>query len=97
MKSILSAVIVIVFFMCSCGNAVETRVESTTQAPPLEKPKKDFSVLKFTGGDKDLVCGMKLTMGIEDTLTHNSKLYGFCSEGCKEAFVKNPAEFLVAK
>lgn len=28
---------------------------------------------------------------IADTLTYDGKLYGFCSEGCKEAFVKRMA------
>jgi endogenous inhibitor of DNA gyrase (YacG/DUF329 family) len=25
---------------------------------------------------------------IQDTTTHHGKLYGFCSKGCKEAFIK---------
>lgn len=25
---------------------------------------------------------------VADTLTYDGKLYGFCSEGCKEAFAK---------
>jgi YHS domain-containing protein len=97
MKTVISSVAILVFFMCSCGNATETKEASKMQAPAEQKTKKDFSALKFTGGDKDVVCGMKLTMGIEDTLTHNGKLYGFCNSGCKEAFIKNPSEFLVTK
>ncbi|MCX7607084.1 MAG: hypothetical protein N2170_07470 [Bacteroidia bacterium] len=28
---------------------------------------------------------------VADTLTYEGKLYGFCSQGCKEAFVKRMA------
>ncbi len=43
---------------------------------------------------KDPACGMPLHAGLEDTTIYQGKLYGFCSAACKEAFLKNPAEFL---
>lgn len=37
---------------------------------------------------RDAICGMSLKDGISDTLTRNDKIYGFCSPGCKESFIK---------
>ena len=39
---------------------------------------------------KDPSCGMPLTAGIEDTAHYNGKVYGFCSDECKQIFLKNP-------
>lgn len=66
-----------------------------TAHAPIKKTKP-FADLVFAE-KKDLVCGMPLTAGIEDTVTYKGKLYGFCATGCKEDFVKNPKEFLPKK
>ncbi|MCS7152798.1 MAG: hypothetical protein N2253_00935 [Bacteroidia bacterium] len=35
------------------------------------------------------ICEMRFShYPVADTLTYDGKLYGFCSEGCKEAFIK---------
>ena len=41
---------------------------------------------------KDPNCGMPVTAGIEDTVHYNGKVYGFCSDQCRDAFLKNPEE-----
>lgn len=41
---------------------------------------------------KDPSCGMPLTAGINDTLHYHGKVYGFCSDECRDEFKKNPAE-----
>lgn len=43
---------------------------------------------------KDPVCNMPVSGGIADTASYEGKLYGFCATGCKEAFVKKPADYL---
>lgn len=43
---------------------------------------------------KDPSCGMPLKAGLEDTVTYNGKLYGFCSKECKDAFMNDPASYL---
>ncbi len=40
---------------------------------------------------KDPSCGMPMTAGIEDTVHFHGKVYGFCSDECKQIFLKNPA------
>ena len=36
----------------------------------------------------DTVCGMDIGNEPVDTLTYKGKLFGFCSSGCKDAFIK---------
>ena len=56
--------------------------------------RTDSAKVKFTtamvDNRKDPNCGMPVTAGIEDTVHYNGKVYGFCSEECKDAFLKNP-------
>ncbi len=56
-------------------------------------PEKMFKNMKFDNA-KDFVCGMPVKAGIADTANYNDKLYGFCSKGCKNEFVKNPSAYV---
>ena len=38
--------------------------------------------------ENDTMCGMSVGNEPADTLTYGGKLLGFCSTGCKEAFLK---------
>ena len=40
---------------------------------------------------------MPLTAGVGDTAHYNGKVYGFCSKGCKDKFVKSPADYVAAQ
>jgi YHS domain-containing protein len=56
--------------------------------------KTDKSKLVFTAAmvdnKKDPNCGMPVTAGIADTVHYKGKVYGFCSDECRDAFLKNP-------
>ena len=56
--------------------------------------KSDSSKPKFTAAmvdnKKDPNCGMPVTAGIADTVHYKGKVYGFCSDECRDAFLKNP-------
>jgi YHS domain-containing protein len=44
---------------------------------------------------KDLVCGMSVTKaGAKYTTDYKGTTYYFCSQGCKDAFSKNPDQYL---
>jgi YHS domain-containing protein len=69
-----------------------------------QKPNPETTSVKINGSDsirkkftadmvdnkKDPSCGMPLTAGIEDTVHYNGKVYGFCSDECKQIFLKDP-------
>jgi YHS domain-containing protein len=80
--------------------AICTFVYSCNQQPqitntPSEMRQHDSAEKKFTASmvdnRKDPNCGMPVTAGIEDTVHYNGKVYGFCSDECKQAFLKNPS------
>ena len=56
--------------------------------------KADSSKPKFTvamvDNKKDPNCGMPVTAGIADTVHYKGKVIGFCSDECRDAFLKNP-------
>jgi YHS domain-containing protein len=74
-------------------------VSACNQKPQTEKPAEEIKntaavKAKFTrdmvDNKKDPSCGMPLTAGIEDTVHYEGKVYGFCSDECKQQFLKNP-------
>ena len=69
-----------------------TKIEGTK--PPVEKS----AALKYDAAtfatNIDPVCEMDISAGVADTATYKGKIYGFCGTGCKEEFVKKPADFI---
>ena len=63
--------------------AVDTMVVKT------EKAKPKFT-MAMVDNKKDPNCGMPVTAGIADTVHYKGKVYGFCSDECRDAFLKNP-------
>jgi YHS domain-containing protein len=54
---------------------------------------KNYTHIKLTGST-DLVCGMPLSLSPGDTALYKERVYGFCSETCKERFKENPVAFV---
>jgi YHS domain-containing protein len=52
----------------------------------------DGTTLEWAG-DTDPICDMKVNQTAEDTAHYQGKLYGFCSESCKEKFQENPQKW----
>ncbi len=66
------------------------------------KKEKDFTATKKneksklilnTQIQKDIVCGMPLEYGIEDTVVYQGKILGFCSLECKKDFLNSPSNY----
>jgi YHS domain-containing protein len=80
--------IVMLSFMFSCNQKPSIEINSAAMN------RTDTAKSKFTAAmvdnKKDPNCGMPVTAGIEDTVHYNGKVYGFCSDECKQAFLKNP-------
>ena len=86
-----AACLVAVAGICSCNQ--QPKSDTTFHSPAYAK--SDTSKPKFTrdmvDNVKDPSCGMPLTAGVEDTLHYGGKVYGFCSDECRDEFKKNPA------
>ena len=56
----------------------------------------DMMPIDAVTGYIDPVCQMKVSQDVTDRHTHEGVTYGFCSPGCKEKFVADPAPYLAA-
>jgi YHS domain-containing protein len=82
--------------LSACNNDGGTKPESTSvpavsDSTPIESAS---ATLNKRVALIDPVCKMELEAGSKDTVNYNSQLYTFCSEHCKNEFIKNPAEFV---
>jgi YHS domain-containing protein len=90
MKSGFSYILIV--FSCSifsCGQKPKTEAAPVmTKAP---EAAKSVYTKEMVDNKKDPSCGMPLTAStIEDTVHYNGKVYGFCSDECKQIFLKDP-------
>lgn len=75
-----------IFLLTSC------REKELHQASDEQIVTKSLNV--SVDNEFDPICEMKTTGHISDTIHYESKIYGFCSTGCKEEFAKNPKDYL---
>ncbi len=98
MKIIKLAVILLFSTVAACNQPKKTDPEKKSEMPVAQKDsaKKDLGDLAFAV-KKDLVCGMPVSAGVNDTAHYKGKIYGFCAEECKAEFVKDPEGYLSKK
>jgi YHS domain-containing protein len=54
-----------------------------------EKPSRSRNqAYTLANNGIDPICKMDVKINLFDTLNHEGKVYGFCSEPCKEAYAK---------
>jgi YHS domain-containing protein len=75
-----------IFFSCNQKPNPET---TSVKINRYDSVRKKFTV-DMVNNKKDPSCGMPVTAGIEDTVHYNGKVYGFCSDECKQIFLKDP-------
>ena len=83
MKNLLTTTIALFFTILSSAIAQESK--------PKQKDKK---VAEKETKLEDPVCHMKVKKGGKITAKHKDVEYDFCSESCKESFVKNPEKYI---
>lgn len=83
MKNILTTTIVLFF-----------TISLTAIAQEVNPKQKDKKVAEKETKLEDPVCHMKVKKGGKITAKHKEVEYGFCSESCKESFVKNPDKYI---
>lgn len=93
MTKIALAAVVLALFSCQSKPQPETLT-----APALEAAMQDDSAQVGStivlAMNTDPVCGMPVDEERADTAMFNGKIYGFCSEGCKEEFLMAPESYL---
>lgn len=77
--------------------AAETKTESAEKASPtMATPTSvNTNLLSLAANKMDPVCGMPITAGVSDTLSHDGHVLGFCSAECKDEFAKNSKDYKV--
>jgi YHS domain-containing protein len=78
---------------CHSGE-VHDSVEAGDTTMPKPDSAKTFAVA-LLDNKKDPVCGMPIAGGMQDTIHLNGKVIGFCSDECKNNFLKNPKQYAV--
>jgi YHS domain-containing protein len=78
--------LIILIFAGSCHNQPSSRPDLATKA--IKSTDSVKFTLAMVDNKKDPSCGMPLTAGIGDTVHYNGKVYGFCSDECKQIFLK---------
>lgn len=84
MRKYLCATMIIASAICACLPA--------KSAIELNAYQQQVDTLKKNGIDP--VCKMKVKAGSIKTHMHNKVVYGFCSDGCKKSFIKQPEKYL---
>ena len=71
------------------GCSPQEKAESKPQGARVET-----STPQEVAQAKDVVCGMTVSPDSPHKTMHEGKAYYFCSAGCKDAFLKNPSEYV---
>jgi YHS domain-containing protein len=87
-------IISLIFTAChqnpkSVENDAASSPTTDTMSVKADSTKPKFTVA-MVDNKKDPNCGMPVTAGIADTVHYKGKVYGFCSDECRDAFLKNP-------
>jgi YHS domain-containing protein len=83
-KSIFAVAAIVSAFACSNPQPEHAAVPDKVSKTEESKIILAEGMLVSTN---DTVCGMPIGNEPGDTLTYDGKLFGFCSTGCKDAFV----------
>jgi YHS domain-containing protein len=92
--SIVLASLMVLIFSCNQHPKPDAAYHSPAYGDSSEgRPRFTRDMVDNT---RDPSCGMPLTAMIEDTLHYKGKVYGFCSDECRDEFRKNPEELAKA-
>lgn len=81
--------IAVLFAAVSCNTEAPKSDVNEAVKEEVKEEKKALTVQLVS--DKDPVCGMTVGTEPADTTLLNGKVYGFCSDDCKETFLKDSA------
>jgi YHS domain-containing protein len=84
---LVSALLILAVLSCSQNPKKEIESPAFNQTADSVKPKFTAAMID---NKNDPSCGMPVSAGIADTVHYKGKVYGFCSDECKQIFLKNP-------
>jgi YHS domain-containing protein len=88
----------IVFFVSCSGSTEKEFVAPIKPAPSMQVADHAIDLSEVVLAiNKDLACGMPIRAGVTDTAHYKGKVYVFCAKECKEAFVKDPGQYIQIK
>lgn len=79
-----------IYYTIKSISSINTPIQRSTAN--VATAENDLSRIKLASS-KDLVCGMALSMSPGDTMQFKGRVYGFCSDICKSAFMRDPESF----
>ncbi len=78
------------FLLSACSNKPQPEHLESPVSAETEKGAINIDA-KLLASSNDTICGMDVSNAVNDTLTFDGKIYGFCSTPCKESFVNQLA------
>lgn len=101
MKSILGITLsstILLFTACGSqqNNPSETKISDTSINKVMDSISTKTYAASEVNNKKDPTCGMPVTAGISDTAHYEKYTIGFCSNECKNEFLKNPKAAIAA-
>jgi YHS domain-containing protein len=90
-KTVPAFAIPVLMLLFSCNQQPKEKASFHSPAYSDQDSTKPRFTRDMVDNLKDPSCGMPLTAGVEDTLHYAGKVYGFCSDECRDEFKKNPA------
>lgn len=88
MKNIYSSILVIVVSGILSCNSDQANAEENPEMHKEHPGKLYVYDPDLFVSSTDSICNMSIIKGAADTLHINGKIYGFCSSGCKDAFLE---------
>ncbi len=96
----IATIFIVLLVVISCQSKQAENKTVKTDTVKMMTATADTNAIKIdTAGmvfasKKDPVCGMPVPRYLVDTTAYKGKIYGFCSEECKEEFYKNPLLYI---
>ena len=96
LKLLLTTTVVSLLAFACANSDPKTETKPTTDTTKVQADMPPTIDAKIVDNMKDPSCGMPVAAGISDSTTFKGKIYGFCSKECKDAFLKNPTQYIAA-
>ena len=84
---VIGLVVVGALVFVGCSSQEEPQAQPQTMHMETEMSETGTQV-------KDLACGMSVSTSSPHKAAHDGKDYYFCSAGCRDKFVDNPAKYV---